>query len=126
MKIDELKSELQEKEKEVEQFRNLGIYGDDENLNEEEYCLILNTEISTLKKGISACEEALSNRNQEILEIIEKLEWDFVPRYNNPKNIGNVGYFAGRFGNFEVETNLTKELFKELKKQLTTTSEGKE
>ncbi len=38
---------------------------------EQTLCPTCQAEISALKKGISACEEALSQRNKEILEIID-------------------------------------------------------
>ena len=86
MKIDGLKAELKEKEKrrdELEIETDIIITEDNkitkneiskegrlwiENYSELEK---LKTEISALKKGISACEETLSQRNKEILEWLD-------------------------------------------------------
>lgn len=67
MTLEQLKSELQEKEKELKGHLERGLK------EGNECCMFLKIKISALKKGISVCEEALSQRNQEILEIIDNL-----------------------------------------------------
>ena len=93
MKIDELKSELQEKEKERNDFlknciKKNNITGKFETIlsNEEKTLgLIISAEISTLKKGISACEEILSQRNQKILEIIRNTYNEVITEFTDSK-----------------------------------------
>ena len=85
MKIDELKAELKEIEKgcgkrfNIKRYkigskeRNAGILGENENCLYDNYCPTCQAKIEVYKKGISACEEAISQRNIEKQEVFQKL-----------------------------------------------------
>ncbi len=125
-KLEQLKSELQEKEKgivvdDVEAI--MLATGNDYSPSgcECPYChkdidlkdVIVKVknraEISSLKKGISACEEALSQRNKEIFEIIDK----WIDKWNDEHD------------KWEGEGEIYEHEIEDLKKQLTTEGEGK-
>ena len=84
---------------------------------EQTLCPTCQAEISALKKGISACEEALSQRNKEILEIIDKLK---IKHTKEHRGCGDPSECC--FNRLDV---LGWDFFKDLKQQLTTEGEGK-
>lgn len=118
MTLEQLKSELKEKEKgcgteiidKISCGDKLGTFVT------QWLCPTCQAEISALKKGISACEEALSQRNQEILEIIDK--WETKQPIDQKYKMEKKGIFYNIY-------NVSELNLQELKQQLTE-GEGKE
>jgi hypothetical protein len=114
-KLEQLKSELKEKEKgcgteiidKVSCGDKLGTFVT------QWLCPSCKAEISALKKGISACEE----RNKEILEIVDKLK---IKHTKEHRGCGDPSECC--FNRLDV---LGWDFFEDLKKQLTE-GEGKE
>jgi hypothetical protein len=69
-----LTKEISEVEKEIERFKDMRIYADDENINEEEYLLMQSEKLSTLKSAQAKFDKFVEDLKERFVEGLYK-EW---------------------------------------------------